>query len=115
VPSRHNARLGRKGEDAAVELLRKAGYVILGRNLRLPDGEIDVVCLDGDDVVFVEVKSRSHALFGTPLGAVDARKRAKLRALAADYLQIVAPGRRARFDVVTYERGSMRLHKGAFS
>lgn len=113
--SRRRSDLGRKGEDAAAELLRKAGYAVLGRNIRLPGGEIDIVCLDGDVVVFVEVKSRSNAVFGTALGAVDARKRAKLRALAADYLQIVAPGRRARFDVVTCERGRLSLHKGAFA
>lgn len=113
--TRHRASLGRQGEDAAVELLRKAGYAVLGRNIRLPGGEIDVVCLDGDVVVFVEVKSRSNEAYGTALGAVDARKRARLRSLAADYLQINGPGRRARFDVVTWERGSLRLHKGAFA
>ena len=109
------AELGRLGEDAAVEVLRKAGYTVLGRNVRFPGGEIDIVCLDGEVVVFVEVKFRSDATFGSALAAVDARKRAKLRALAADYLQIVAPGRRARFDVVTVDRGRLRVHRGAFS
>jgi putative endonuclease len=107
--------LGHQGEDAAVELLRKAGYTVLGRNIRLPGGEIDVVCMDGDTVVFVEVKARSSGRFGSALGAVDARKRRKLRALAADYLQIVAPERRARFDVVTWERGRLTLHRGPFA
>ena len=107
--------LGRLGEDEAVELLRKAGYTVLERNIRLPGGEIDVVCMDGDVVVFVEVKSRSGRRFGSALGAVDARKRGKLRALAADYLQIVAPGRRARFDVVTREGGRLTLHRGPFA
>ena len=111
----HRGEFGRRGEDAAAELLLKAGYRVLGRNVRVPGGEIDIVCVDGDVVVFVEVKSRSHVTFGTALGAVDARKRAKLRALAADYLQIVAPGRRARFDVVTYEQGRLKLYKGAFA
>lgn len=106
---------GKAAEDRAADLLRKAGYTVLGRNIRLPGGEIDIVCLDGDVVVFVEVKARSNAVYGTALGAVDARKRAKLRALAADYLQVMAPGRRARFDVVTVERGGMRVHKGAFA
>ncbi|HXP93655.1 MAG TPA: YraN family protein [Candidatus Binatia bacterium] len=115
MASNRRAAFGRQGEDAAAELLRKAGYAVLGRNVRIPGGEIDIVCLDGDVVVFVEVKSRSHAAYGTALGAVDARKRAKLRALAADYLQIVAPGRRARFDVVTFERGRLKVHKDAFA
>jgi putative endonuclease len=107
--------LGKHGEDAAVAILVKAGYRVLGRNIRLPGGEIDVVCLDGDVVVFVEVKSRSNEVYGSALGAVDARKRSRLRALAADYLQIMAPGRRARFDVVTCQRGRLSLHKGAFA
>lgn len=115
MSSSRRSELGRLGEEAAVELLRKAGYVVVGRNIRLPGGEIDIVCLDGDVVVFVEVKSRSNAVYGTALGAVDARKRAKLRALAADYLQVVGPGRRARFDVVTCERGGLKVHKGAFA
>lgn len=107
--------IGRQGEDAAVDLLRKAGYAVVERNVRLPGGEIDVVCRDGDVVVFVEVKSRSNETYGSALGAVDARKRRKLRALAADYLQIVAPGARARFDVVTSDRGRLTLHRGAFA
>jgi Holliday junction resolvase-like predicted endonuclease len=47
--------------------------------------------------------------------AVDARKRATLRALAADWLQIAAPRAHARFDIVTIDRGRATLHRGAFA
>ncbi len=109
------AALGRAGEDAAVALLQASGYRIVARNVRLPGGEIDVIARDGDTLVFVEVKARSSAAYGGAVGAVDARKRATLRALAADWLQIAAPRARARFDVVTFDAGRPRLHRGAFA
>ncbi len=108
------AARGRAGEDAAAVLLEEHGYRIVGRNVRLPGGEIDIVARDGDVVVFVEVKARASASFGRAVRAVDHRKRATLRALAADWLQVAAPRARARFDVVTFDEGRARLHRGAF-
>jgi putative endonuclease len=110
----NRAERGRAGEDAAAALLEAHGYRIVGRNVRLPGGEIDIIARDGETVVFVEVKARATGTFGSAAGAVDARKRAKLRATAADWLQIAAPRARARFDVVTFDRGRARLHRGAF-
>ena len=108
-------RFGREGEDAAVRLLETSGYAVIARNVRLPGGEIDVIARDRDVIVFVEVKARASQRFGSALAAVDARKRRTLRALAADWLQISAPGRTARFDVVTIDAGGARLHRGAFA
>jgi putative endonuclease len=105
---------GRAGEDAAVALLEANGYRIVGRNVRLPGGEIDVIARDGDVVVFVEVKARSTAAYGGAKAAVGIRKRATLRAIAADWLQVAAPRAKARFDVVTLDRGRATLHRGAF-
>ncbi len=105
---------GREGEDAAVRLLEESGYIVIARNVRLPGGEIDVIARDRDVIAFVEVKARDSRRFGSALGAVDARKRRTLRALAADWLQIAAPRARARFDVVTVEAGRAALHRGAF-
>ncbi len=106
---------GRAGEDAAAALLEAHGYRIVARNVRVPGGEIDIIARDGDTVVFVEVKARAGASFGAALRAVDGRKRATLRACAADWLQIAAPNARARFDVVTFDRGRAQLHRGAFT
>jgi putative endonuclease len=106
---------GREGEDAAVRLLESLGYTVIGRNVRLPGGEIDVIARERETIVFVEVKARGSRRFGSAVAAVDARKRATLRAVAADWLQIAAPGAHARFDVVTLEAGRLRLHRGAFA
>jgi putative endonuclease len=91
-----------------------AGYRVLARNLRLPGGEIDALCLEGSTLVVVEVKRRDTASFGSALGAVDARKRATLRRIAEEYAQIVAPTARIRFDVVTIDGNRPRLHRNAF-
>ena len=88
---------------------------MIARNVRLPGGEIDVIARDRDTIVFVEVKARDSRRFGSAIGAVDARKRRTLRAIAADWLQISAPGAAARFDVVTVDAAGARLYRGAFS
>jgi putative endonuclease len=108
------ARLGRATESAAVAYLESLGFRILRRNLRGPGGEIDIVARDGETIVFVEVKARRSRAFGSALGAVDARKRARIRAVAADFLQFFAPRATARFDVVTLDGDTLRLHRNAF-
>jgi putative endonuclease len=110
----NRAQRGRAGEDAAAALLEAHGYRIIGRNVRLPGGEVDIIARDGDTVVFVEVKARASTAYGSAVRAVDGRKRATLRALASDWLQIAAPRAKARFDVVTFDDGRARLHRGAF-
>lgn len=105
---------GSIGETAAADFLVARGFRVLQRNVRLPGGEIDLVCLDGATLVFVEVKSRRAAGFGSALHAVDARKRATLRRLAADYAQIVAPTARYRFDIVALDGERIVLHRNAF-
>lgn len=114
-PSResHSAK-GRAGEDRAVAFLEASGYRVLARNVRLPGGEIDAVALDGQTLVFVEVKLRRQAAFGSALSGVDQRKQAKLRRIAADYAQIVAPSARFRFDVVALDGNRVALHRNAF-
>ena len=111
----NRAERGRAAEDAAAALLEAHGYRVVARNVRLPGGEIDIIARDGDTVVFVEVKARASGSFGSAAGAVHARKRATLRAVASDWLQVAAPRANARFDVVTFDRGRATLHRGAFA
>ncbi|HLX25575.1 MAG TPA: YraN family protein [Candidatus Cybelea sp.] len=111
----NNGAKGRLGEDCASRFLASCGYCVVARNVRVPGGEIDAVCLDGDALVIVEVKRRDSRKFGSALAAVDARKRARLRAAAADYAQVVAPSAKLRFDVVTIDGGRLALHRNAFS
>ena len=107
-------RYGAAGEDAAAAYLRALGFRILARNLRASGGEIDIVARDGETIVFIEVKARTSHRFGSALGAVDGRKRSRIRAVAEDYLQFVAPAAKARFDVLAIEGTSLRLHRNAF-
>ncbi|HET7812899.1 MAG TPA: YraN family protein [Candidatus Baltobacteraceae bacterium] len=109
-----NGIKGAGGEDRAAMFLSQAGYRIVGRNVRLPGGEIDLVCKDRDTIVFVEVKARWSRAYGSALSAVDARKRRTLRRLAADYVQFVAPNAPYRFDVVAMDGGRIVLHRNAF-
>jgi putative endonuclease len=107
-------RLGAGAEEAAVNYLERLGYRIVERNLRLPGGEIDILARDGETLVFIEVKARSSRAYGSALSAVDARKRRRVRAMAEDYLQYFAPTTKARFDVLAFDGGVMRLYRDAF-
>jgi len=98
--------LGRYGENVAVRHLAAAGMAILDRNWRCSAGEIDIVARDGQTLVICEVKTRSTGAFGDPIEAVTPAKAARLRRLAAMWLD--ATGVRAphvRIDVVGVSRG----------
>ena len=71
------AALGRRGEDFAHRYLRSAGMTVLARNYRPGGGEaeVDIIARDGDIVVFVEVKSRRSADYGSPDRQIDEGKR----------------------------------------
>lgn len=106
--------LARSSEDAAVALLVRNGYQIVGRNVRMPGGEIDVVARDGEMIVFVEVKGRESHRFGSAVAAVDARKRRTLRKLAEEWMQLFAPRAFARFDVIAADGARLAHYKDAF-
>lgn len=93
----------RRGERAAGRFLkRQRGHRILAANYRCPAGEIDLVTLDGDTVVFVEVKTRSSDKAAQPYDAVGYHKRRRLENAARYYLmQQRAQHRPCRFDVVS--------------
>jgi putative endonuclease len=94
--------LGRRAEALAGDRLAATGLVVVARNWRCRDGEIDLVATAPGLVVFCEVKARRSSAYGTPAAAVTARKQARLRALAAAWLATTAhPPSRVRFDVVT--------------
>jgi len=112
--SASNSQKGREGEGSAVEFLERSGYRVVARNARLPGGEVDAICLDGDVLVFVEVKRRDTAAFGPAVAGVDRKKRSRLRTVAADYAQVVAPDAPIRFDVVAIDGNRITLHRNAF-
>lgn len=77
---------GISGEELAIAYLKKRGLKVVEQNVRMTVGEIDVVCYDGDVLVFVEVKTRSTLAFGDPLEAIDRRKVQKYRKMAEEYI-----------------------------
>jgi len=94
--------LGRAAENAAATYLARAGFKVLERNVRLGHGEIDLVCRDGDVVVFVEVKCRRASWGDSPAAAVSWHKQRRLTRLAQHYLKWRRlDGVRCRFDVVS--------------
>ncbi|MCY7343687.1 MAG: YraN family protein [Pseudonocardia sp.] len=78
--------LGRRGEDLAVEYLTQRGLVVLSRNWRCRDGELDVVATDQERLVVCEVKTRSGTRYGEPAEAVDGRKAARIRRVTQAWL-----------------------------
>jgi putative endonuclease len=94
---------GRWGEAVAAQWYERRGAVVVERNWRVRDGEVDLIVADGDTLVFVEVKARRTDRFGTPVEAVGTAKAQRLRRLAAQYLrEHPSLGRRAvRIDVVS--------------
>ena len=101
--------LGAKGEEEAVNYLKSRGYRIVERNYRIRFGEIDIIAEQGDDLVFIEVKTRSGTLFGSPFESVTKQKQKQLSKVALEYISKQGfHDRPARFDVVGIE-----LQKGS--
>jgi putative endonuclease len=104
--------LGRQGEQLAADFLKRAGLVILDRNWRCSQGEIDIVAADGPALVVCEVKTRSGVRFGTPLEAVTRQKAWRQRRLAALWLR----EHEVLFDEVRIDViGVLRTASGTFS
>jgi putative endonuclease len=100
-----NRDVGQFGEEAAADFIEGLGYVVLDRNWRCDEGEIDIVALDEGAIVVCEVKTRSGFGFGSGLDAVTREKLARLRRLAARWQQESGrPGPR-RIDIIAVHRG----------
>lgn len=74
------------GENLAVEYLRKKGYKIIDRNFRKRYGEIDIIALSGDTLVFIEVKTRKSLSYGMPLESITSRKLREITNTAEYYI-----------------------------
>jgi putative endonuclease len=85
--SRERLELGRWGERQAARKLLVAGYTIAAQNYRCAQGEMDIIARDGEDWVFVEVKTRRGDRFGRPEDAITHRKAKRLLRVAEHFLQ----------------------------
>lgn len=89
---RSNVARGQWGESLACRQLRRAGHRIIDRNWRSPErdirGELDIVSVHVDVLVFTEVKARRRTGFGGAAAAVDERKQHQIRSLAESWLRV---------------------------
>jgi putative endonuclease len=92
--------LGRAGEKAAADLLKRRGYEVVGAGFTARRGELDLICRRGTDLWIVEVKTRTDHGFGTPIEAVGPRKRRALVAAAAEYRALAGWRGPIRYAVV---------------
>ena len=93
--------LGSRGERRAASYLAKHGFQVVARGVTNQFGEIDLVTLDGDTIVFVEVRTRRSLDAGHPAESVTPEKQARLTRAALAFLkQKKLLDRRSRFDVV---------------
>ena len=109
-------QLGADGEAAVAAWYEENGYEVLARNWRCREGELDLVVGQGRVFVFCEVKTRRSTTFGVPAEAVTREKQARLRRLAARWLDDEAPRRprEIRFDVASVLQGRIEVIEGAF-
>jgi len=104
-----------RGEDAVAAWYEAQGYVVVARNWRCKEGELDLIVRDGRTFVFCEVKSRTSTAFGVPAEAVNRQKQARLRRLAARWLEdSPMRARDIRFDVASVLNGAIEVFPGAF-
>jgi putative endonuclease len=104
-----SARFGLAAERHVAAMLRAAGLDVLECRYRTPDGEIDLVAREAGTLIFVEVKARRGADFGSAEEAVDWRKQRRLVAAARAYLCQVGHRGDSRFDVVAVESRAGRV------
>jgi putative endonuclease len=103
---------GREAEGIAARFLEASGFEILDRNHAIRQGEVDLVCRDGDVLTFVEVRSRGSAAHGSPAETIDRAKARRVVAAATHWaLRNGGLERAIRFDVVavTFGEGEPRL------
>jgi putative endonuclease len=92
---------GRHGERVAEEFLRAQGYTIIARNYRVSFGEVDLIALDRQPLVFVEVRSLTGGAFGDAVASINVRKQRQIAKAAMHYLARNGwTEQEARFDVV---------------
>jgi putative endonuclease len=113
-------KTGEKGEKIAAAYLKKNGYRIIETNFRCPIGEIDIIAQEKDELVFVEVKTRTSEELGYPEQAVGIKKQKKMSQLALWYLQKknIKDTTATRFDVLAITMfpadNEIKLIKNAF-
>lgn len=105
---------GGEAEHGAARFLEHQGLKIVARNYHTRFGEIDLVAMEGEVLVFVEVRMRSSARFGGAAASITRAKQARIASAAARFLQRFPRAPRCRFDVVVVQDGPPQWIKAAF-
>lgn len=100
VQAHSKTALARKGEELAAEHLVKKGFVVVERNYRIGQGEMDIIARHGNWLVVVEVKTRESNFLTNPLQLVPLSKQKQLIKLANAYLKMRKTLEQVRFDIV---------------
>ena len=108
--------IGDKAEDVARNYLQQHGIKILESNFRCKAGEIDIIAVEAETLLFIEVKYRKNNTFGTPQEMVTTAKQRKIVTTAALYLQKHAKlaNKACRFDVISIQQNEINWIKAAF-
>jgi putative endonuclease len=101
--TRAGKSLGRWGEGLAAELLQGKGYEIVARNWRCAHGEIDIIAREGEELIFVEVKTRRGTVMGSPEEGLTPRKAGRVVELAQAYLAEADLDADWRVDLIAVE------------
>lgn len=109
-------KTGSRYETAAADYLEERGYRVLERNYRCRAGEIDLIAMHGEYLVFIEVKYRSDGRAGYGPESVDRRKQLRIIRAASWYLaeKHIGPEQPCRFDVVSFLGDEAALIQDAF-
>ncbi len=95
-----NQQFGKLGEEIAETFLQKKGYTILCKNYRFSRVEIDIICEYNDEIIFVEVKTRTSDQIAFPEQAVGKAKQHNIRIAAENFLEEKEINKPARFDII---------------
>jgi putative endonuclease len=115
MPPRTQAQVsGGEAERDAARFLERQGLTIVARNYHTRFGEIDLVAMEGEVLVFVEVRLRSSGRFGGAAASITRAKQARIASAAARFLQRFPRPPRCRFDVVVVQDGPPQWLKAAF-
>lgn len=103
------------GEESAIEYLKKSGYRIIEKNYTTAHGELDIIALDGDTIVFIEVKSRNNEKYGKPIEAITRKKQDNIIKSAKEFIHKKRLyERNIRFDAICILRDNMEHIENVF-
>jgi putative endonuclease len=106
-----NQDIGKEGEEIAVTFLLEKGYEIAERNWRFSKAEVDIICKKDDQLIFIEVKTRSYTYFGEPAEFVTTKKEELMMDAANVYMTKTKYEWKIRFDIISVILDKNGVHK----